>query len=513
MKRLFRSTDFKVYLSLFAYATAILFVISPDSYTHDIFGHYDSACFFMCGKAWMNGMVPYVDFADSKGPLLWLIYGVGYLIDHYTYIGVYWLSCLSYSLTFFLCYKTSCMLVGDRRKAYIVALLMAFPYFVYFLYAFDYEIRAEDFCQPFVCLCLYSLVKEILRPTRRSSSYAGVAVGLSFMATLLIKWSIAVMMLSFAVSFVTLLLRRRQSVGWFSLYFVVSALVLFMPFGVYMFATGSFDAFVNEYFINTMRTVSVGDQGLLRAYFRDFTDMLQKNSHIVYVFYILGVFIFFVRNRKITILPLLCAISFLAISIRHDISHYITIVSTFSIFFVAMIVTDTVHDKRLSIRTIAAVYVVSAFLNFFNAWNHANKFYKNEGRKEFYDIAYLMSQTRNPTILNAGIECGLGMPCNALPGTKYWTRQTGVTEEMIKSRVNAAKKREATFVTVYKGNSEEYKAAVKAAGYHYYMTYVNTLGDSLAFYGPSGLKMPPKGFKVSNMDILLKRKIKFADED
>ena len=27
----------------------------------------------------MNGLTPYVDFTDSKGPLLWLIYGIGYL--------------------------------------------------------------------------------------------------------------------------------------------------------------------------------------------------------------------------------------------------------------------------------------------------------------------------------------------------------------------------------------------------------------------------------------------------
>ena len=44
-----------------------------------MYGHNDSAWFFMCGKAVMNGLTPYVDFTDSKGPLLWLIYGIGYL--------------------------------------------------------------------------------------------------------------------------------------------------------------------------------------------------------------------------------------------------------------------------------------------------------------------------------------------------------------------------------------------------------------------------------------------------
>ena len=56
-----------------AFAVVLLFIISPDSYTHDLYGRHDSAWFFMCGKAWMEGLTPYVDFADSKGPVLWLI--------------------------------------------------------------------------------------------------------------------------------------------------------------------------------------------------------------------------------------------------------------------------------------------------------------------------------------------------------------------------------------------------------------------------------------------------------
>ena len=69
--------DSKLLLVFFIYSSLLLFCISPDSYTHDLFGRYDSSWFFMCGKAWMEGLTPYVDFADSKGPLLWLIYGVG----------------------------------------------------------------------------------------------------------------------------------------------------------------------------------------------------------------------------------------------------------------------------------------------------------------------------------------------------------------------------------------------------------------------------------------------------
>ena len=74
------------------YAFIILFITSWDSWLYDSINHYDVCWFFACGKAWMNGLIPYVDFSDSKGPLLWLIYGIGYLISPHNYLGVFLLS-------------------------------------------------------------------------------------------------------------------------------------------------------------------------------------------------------------------------------------------------------------------------------------------------------------------------------------------------------------------------------------------------------------------------------------
>ena len=89
------------WLIMLVMAAAIMMLLSRDSYLYLLGPRCDSAWFFMCGKAWMNGMVPYVDFADSKGPLLWLIYGVGYLLSHYDYHGVFWVSVVVYSFTFY----------------------------------------------------------------------------------------------------------------------------------------------------------------------------------------------------------------------------------------------------------------------------------------------------------------------------------------------------------------------------------------------------------------------------
>ena len=98
--------DIRIFLLLLAFATTALFFISLDSYFNDLYRRVDSAWFYMCGKAWMNGLTPYVDFTDSKGPLLWFIYGIGYLISRSNYLGVFWISCLWYAGTYFFSFKT-----------------------------------------------------------------------------------------------------------------------------------------------------------------------------------------------------------------------------------------------------------------------------------------------------------------------------------------------------------------------------------------------------------------------
>ena len=52
-----------------------------------------------------NGKVPYKDLFEQKGPLLYLIYGIGYLISHDTFLGVYLLEVISYTIFGYFLFK------------------------------------------------------------------------------------------------------------------------------------------------------------------------------------------------------------------------------------------------------------------------------------------------------------------------------------------------------------------------------------------------------------------------
>lgn len=199
----------KAFCLLFVYSFFILLVLSPDSYIYDLYHRCDTAWFFMCGKAWMNGMVPYVDFADSKGLLLWLIYGVAYLIDHDSYVGVFWLSCFFFTFSFWYAYKLARLYISKNASVVLVSLMPL----VLFWFRYHYEVRAEDFCYPFVLASLYYVCRILRGADRKELFRYSLYVGVCITCSLLIKWSVTLMMGGFAVTILCYSWKKKMKEG------------------------------------------------------------------------------------------------------------------------------------------------------------------------------------------------------------------------------------------------------------------------------------------------------------
>ncbi|NDW10269.1 glycosyltransferase family 39 protein [Dysgonomonas sp. 520] len=77
------------FLALFIYSFLLLFLCTKLSPLYDFNYWSDVNIYFTVGKGMMNGLVPYRDLFDHKGPLIFLVYGLGYLISNDTFTGVY----------------------------------------------------------------------------------------------------------------------------------------------------------------------------------------------------------------------------------------------------------------------------------------------------------------------------------------------------------------------------------------------------------------------------------------
>lgn len=124
-----------------------------------------------------------------------------------------------------------------------------------------------------------------------------------------------------------------------------------------------------------------------------------------------------------------------------------------------------------------------------------------------------MSQVKDPTYIDwdESQEMGIGLPDNSLPGTKYWTLQAGYTPEMKAGQLKAVEAKTADFIIIPVNSQYNYhKSLLLRLGYKPYYRYSHPLFSiKQEIYSKHNLRMPPKDFHVSNMDVLLKRKIAF----
>ena len=77
---------------VYLFGTLVSFVImrcgfSPSSMSMHLRPEYDLNIYYLIGQGWMQGRLPYVEFADLKGPLVFLLHGLGSLLTPGSFLG------------------------------------------------------------------------------------------------------------------------------------------------------------------------------------------------------------------------------------------------------------------------------------------------------------------------------------------------------------------------------------------------------------------------------------------
>ncbi len=498
-------------IAAFAISFSFLFLFSPDSYTHDLYGHYDSAWFFTCGKAWMNGMTPYVDFADSKGPLLWLIYGIGYLISPRTYLGIFWLSVLLYTGILYYILRTAHIFLNKREPSIAVMLMMTA---VFFCPWYHTEIRAEDWCTIFIVTSLYRICYTLFTPNGMNAKEIGKTcfiLGFGLAGTLLIKFNSTLMLGTTALYLLYALIREKKSIVLPFLWLIVGFSILVLPFGFYMIIIGNLNAFIQEYFLNTMQTLQ--SYNGVSTYIHEWL-FLTYDPHYV-VLFTLGIAGAWLMGKSFEKDRFFFAFSFLgfyAVAIHHSSFlhwHYLCACMFFMIWMCIYIAKTT---KKRDLWLITSIIIGYSFFSNIFSWGYVSHnwfFAGNEERKGYYEAASYISQIESPSLLfYFTLDNSQGIPSHCLPATKYWASQLGATKEMDDNQDIAVKQQKADFIiTDDHVRPLEYSDSLfRKHGYHEIYRYsLNELNFHL--YSKHNLKDQRSRLHINSINILLKKNI------
>lgn len=472
----------------------VMFFVSNDSPLSKISNHVDSAIFFMSGKAWGSGLIPYVDFSDSKGPLLWLIEMLGYWISPTDYHGVWVLSVIVMTFTFYFCWLTAMEVLRRPLLSLGVAMTMSLVYFTGYSFL---ETRAETWCNLPAIYGIYLVVKLIMARGRGDgivciSRGEAIGLGVAVMACLLIKWSIAAMMLSLCLSVLMLCwqsgLRLLKAIGWF----FVGTAALALPFAIYLLANGAFGAFIQEYFIATSSAAGVGETTNLGAYYINEARRIYHSpaSMIAILLALPGAFLLFWRDGWMRWLLPFCYCCFFALgSYRNHWLYYLQVSLSFSVLGLIWLAGKTnMVNYRRGVRTAIGyglcIVIAAIYFNRVSVMTGKDSGYHNLEAMEMA-LADLYSSDSQPKLLcYRSMDIGAGICLRSIPATKYWTYQTGASEEMTLDQDDAVRERRADIIYTL---SHQHNGFLEENGYRLiYQAADSTIGGRARLYMKKG---------------------------
>lgn len=499
----------KIVVSFGLVVVLILFLVSPDSYLYDLYAHVDSSIFFVYGKAWMNGMVPYTDFTEPKGPLLFLIYGCGYLLSNYNCIGVFWISCLFYIGVYLYTYKVVGIFKRDKVWQFIITVAMSFFWFNPLVH---YEIKTEDFAQFFFAMSFYYTCLLLYSDKQNQIPHACIAFGISFASLFLMKFNLAAMIGVFGIA---MLYYAYQNGYYLSsiLYMACGFMMITVPFLLYFSFYGSgIGTFLSEYFGTTLSLVSAtGPQEpfLIRL----FSFVLRPAPIIMLVVILLGVLSYSNHLRNYRFFPLVSFVWFYFWASVYGLSYYYySTCALFGLFLLLWLLEVFPHagvfraSKMRVIMVVLCVVVVVSVANMARAFINPSLqtlfFQETELRRDYYTFAYLMAQIDKPTWLAFCYPAGQDIPSGAIPACKTLGVLPGEKVENVEMRNRKIRNREIDFISV-KSEDTDIISELKRFGYYPYQTATS----KTILFSKYQLQMPPKEFYVSPMDVLLKKRI------
>ena len=166
------------YLTMICSSFVSLFFCSKCSVIYPFNDWYDVNLIFTTGKCMMNGDLLYVELLDHKGPYVFLLFGIAYLISHTTFLGLFILEWVFFFL--FLCIiRKTLKLYTDREYLFVYPVI---SFIIVTSSAFVHGASTEEFSFPIIAYAIYLSLK--LTKTKDIKFYeaflAGIFSGILF---------------------------------------------------------------------------------------------------------------------------------------------------------------------------------------------------------------------------------------------------------------------------------------------------------------------------------------------
>lgn len=418
-----------VMLICFISALITITICSRSSFIYPYNDWYDANCFFTVGKGMMNGLVPYKDLLEQKGPFIYVLHGIAWLISHESFFGVYLIELACQ--TIFLYYSYRIVELYSRNNA--VYLIPVLSVICCTSYAFYYGDSAEELCLPFLSASLYLFVKAIVEDkdlTIKQSVLIGVLSGCVFWA----KFSLIGMYLGWYIvtAFCMVNEKKVSHLLKTTMYIGLGVCISSLPYLVYFGINGAIKDWLEVYFYNNLflYTENTGNSsGILKNVYTGIYNVLENNQAVFYLLLMGLIYKMFSKENKenVYLLSMLSGMFLLVYVGGRHYFYYSIILNVFSVYgllFLKTVVLDALNNriKYSCVKVTIIIMCISAIASYFLT---INRYMIGRDKNELpqYQFAQIIKQSNNPTILNYGfLDGGFYTTSNVLPNCRYFCK-------------------------------------------------------------------------------------------
>ena len=453
-----------IFLLIFLISIISITICSKNSPLYSFNDWVDAHAFFTMGKGIFNGKIPYKDLFEQKGPLLYFIYGIGYLISHQSLIGVYIIEIIFFTVFLYYCFKIANYYV---KEIYSLCVVMLTSSIITSSTAFVQGGSAEELCLPFIAISTYHFIK-IIKENNFGKKYLFIN-GFFAGCIALIKFNLlGFWFIWMALYFFKLISMKKVKLAIEScIYFLIGMFIPIIISIIYFALNNALNDYFDVYitFNLTAYSTTLGiKQRIINMLLAIFNQM--TTSNIIFTLLIISLISIFTKYiYKDLWINAFIALSFAFLMIGVYIGGlpfiYYFLCFEFYIMFGLILIfylIDHFINEKLWIQIIMPVISFMLMITFINTTQNLQ--YKNLSKNSYaqYTFKEIIDQSPNQTLLNYdNLDGGFYTTCGIVPNVKYFMRQNVAYDrypQIIDGQNEVIKNKKVEFVVIreYFGN-------------------------------------------------------------
>lgn len=407
---------------LFIYTILIVFFCSKMSPFYPIQEWSDVNLYFNIGKTLMNGQTLYVDSFDHKGPIIFFIYGIGYLISNDSFLGLFFIQIFVWCSLVFVAYFIAKLFLN---KAYSFAIAASYLYF--FISHTSEGGSAEEFITAFMAVSLYFFIRYFRNPEQHNLGHMyihGLMWGLVFFT----KFNLVAFWIFPLIGIGVILLMKKEYKKLLQnvVAFVAGGFTIALLLLLYFAIQGGLADAIDAYFLinSSSKLDSIGN--IINRIIVSFYQRLRFET-FEFGLICLGAFIFPLIYLKNNIARLSIALSFLSIFTMVFMAGYVYYYSIPYYLYVilGLIVIVGVIARFLSAKWqwgFAAVVLLIALTAGIERKNFFGKYNSNQTTTVIDEFLPIIQQEEDRTLINLALDDANALFTygNIMPNVKYF---------------------------------------------------------------------------------------------